>query len=445
MTSRTYSHGGGHDRRHRTSPDRQAQARHHPRPLAPLHLRGPDVPGRHDRPPGPRQVRRAHGLGQPQHRRGRPRAARPSRGPARHRRSGGVIKALTARSGWKRDEAAAAGSDIHGMAERIARGEPLPGGVADRSAPGSRRMRPGGRRAAGVSASPRPSSSSPTLGYGGTLDLLAYDETGRTVLADVKIGQERLPRGAAAAAGLRRGRRSSPPQGSPVVYPMPAIDRYAVLHVTDGGVRVIDVEVDDDDAGAFRACLPLSRWHTAPEGPAAVRDAAVGSIPVRSRRGRSNRRRGNDWERSLASELGGRRVGQYGEPADVLTPLLAVQAKVGASFSERYWRWLYGHPPHRRSHPGAHRGRCARAGPSATRLRRHRARRLSRPPRGGRAVKRPRRLRLIATAAGRPARPRATDRHEPRRPGPRGRTPGRRTTAGSRYSPRPLGHRRTAA
>lgn len=66
--------------------------------------------------------------------------------------------------------------------------------------------------------------------------------------------------------------------------------------------------------------------------------------PVRARRGRSNRRRGNDWERSLATELGGRRVGQYGEPTDVLTPLLAVQAKVGASFSERYWRWLQAIP-----------------------------------------------------------------------------------------------------
>ena len=70
--------------------------------------------------------------------------------------------------------------------------------------------------------------------------------------------------------------------------------------------------------------------------------------PVRSRRGRSNRRRGNDWERSLASELGGRRVGQYGEPADVLTPLLAIQAKVGGSFSERYWRWLVVPSPARR-------------------------------------------------------------------------------------------------
>ena len=62
--------------------------------------------------------------------------------------------------------------------------------------------------------------------------------------------------------------------------------------------------------------------------------------PVRSRRGRSNRRRGNDWERALATELGGRRIGQYGEPADVLTPLLAIQAKCGRAFSERYWRWL---------------------------------------------------------------------------------------------------------
>ena len=62
--------------------------------------------------------------------------------------------------------------------------------------------------------------------------------------------------------------------------------------------------------------------------------------PTRSRRGRSNRRRGNDFERALAAELAGRRVGQYGGPADVVTPLFAVQAKVGGSFSERYWRWL---------------------------------------------------------------------------------------------------------
>jgi hypothetical protein len=62
--------------------------------------------------------------------------------------------------------------------------------------------------------------------------------------------------------------------------------------------------------------------------------------PERSRRGRSNRRRGNDFERALAVELAGRRVGQFGQATDVLTPLFAVQAKVGGCFSERYWRWL---------------------------------------------------------------------------------------------------------
>ncbi|CAN5654751.1 hypothetical protein BH23CHL7_BH23CHL7_20460 [soil metagenome] len=62
--------------------------------------------------------------------------------------------------------------------------------------------------------------------------------------------------------------------------------------------------------------------------------------PERSRRGRSNRRRGNDWERTLAAQLGGRRVGQYGDPADVLTPLLAVQAKCGLAYPERLDRWL---------------------------------------------------------------------------------------------------------
>jgi hypothetical protein len=66
--------------------------------------------------------------------------------------------------------------------------------------------------------------------------------------------------------------------------------------------------------------------------------------PERSRRGRSNRRRGNDFERTLAAEFAGRRVGHFGGPSDVLTPMFAVQAKVGGCFSERYWRWLSAMP-----------------------------------------------------------------------------------------------------
>jgi hypothetical protein len=72
----------------------------------------------------------------------------------------GVVKALTARSAWKRDEAAAAGSDIHGLAERIARGEPLPdvSPVIRARVEAYAAWWPG---QTGASAWPRPSSSSP--------------------------------------------------------------------------------------------------------------------------------------------------------------------------------------------------------------------------------------------------------------------------------------------
>jgi hypothetical protein len=64
--------------------------------------------------------------------------------------------------------------------------------------------------------------------------------------------------------------------------------------------------------------------------------------PERVKRGHSSRRRGHDWERSLAKRLGGSRVGQYGGATDVVgwDGHLIVQAKVGGSFSERYWGWL---------------------------------------------------------------------------------------------------------
>jgi hypothetical protein len=176
----------------------------------------------------------------------------------------GVIKALTARSGWKRDEAAAAGSDIHGLAERIARGEPLPDVspvIRARVEAYAAWWRSSGWRIRLAEAF----VVEPVLGYGGTLDLLAYDEAGRTVLADVKSGSNvfsevRLQLLAYGEAALIA------PQSSPLAYPMPSIERYVVLHVTDAGVRVIDVAVDEDDRAALRACLPLSRWHTARKG-----------------------------------------------------------------------------------------------------------------------------------------------------------------------------------
>ena len=177
----------------------------------------------------------------------------------------GVVKALTARSAWKRDEAAAAGSDIHGLAERIARGEPLPDvspvirarveayaawwagvGLAH---PAGRGLRRRARRWATAA----PSTCSPTTRPAGP-----SSPTSRAARTSTqRRGCSCWPTGRPP---------SSPRRAVPLAYPMPTIERYVVLHVTDAGVRVIDVEVDDDDRAAFRACLPLSRWHAARKG-----------------------------------------------------------------------------------------------------------------------------------------------------------------------------------
>lgn len=66
-----------------------------------------------------------------------------------------------------------------------------------------------------------------------------------------------------------------------------------------------------------------------------------GDDPVRARRGRTARNRGNAFEREVAAKLGGRRVGQYGDKVDVdVSGWMRVQCKNGASYPERLDGWL---------------------------------------------------------------------------------------------------------
>lgn len=63
--------------------------------------------------------------------------------------------------------------------------------------------------------------------------------------------------------------------------------------------------------------------------------------PVRLRRGKTARNRGNSYEREVAAKLGGRRVGQYGDSVDVDVPgYLRVQCKNGAAYPKNIDRWL---------------------------------------------------------------------------------------------------------
>jgi hypothetical protein len=175
----------------------------------------------------------------------------------------GVVKMLTARSAWKRDEAAAHGSEIHTHAERIANGEEaedaIPEAIRERVARYAEWWAGSGWRKRLAEAY----IVNVTAGYGGTLDLLAFDEQGRTTLADVKSGASGVYSETKLQLDAYGNAEYIAPQGSPVAYPMPVIERYAVLHVTDEGVRVIDVELTEADHAAFLACIPLSAWRAA--------------------------------------------------------------------------------------------------------------------------------------------------------------------------------------
>jgi hypothetical protein len=53
---------------------------------------------------------------------------------------------------------------------------------------------------------------------------------------------------------------------------------------------------------------------------------------TKSVRGKSARRRGNDYERELAARLGGTKVGHLGLPEDVRAGMFVVQSKVRGNF-----------------------------------------------------------------------------------------------------------------
>lgn len=105
----------------------------------------------------------------------------------------------------------------------------------------------------------------PTLGYGGTVDLIAEID-GEVWLLDWKSGASvAWPNGRVydemrlQLAAYAHGEFVARP-ADPTRYPMPAITRYGIVHVTDSGTRLYDAEVSEDDWIAFRAALYLHQW-----------------------------------------------------------------------------------------------------------------------------------------------------------------------------------------
>ena len=104
-----------------------------------------------------------------------------------------------------------------------------------------------------------------TVGYGGTCDLIAEIDgeiwlldwkTSKSVAwADGKVYNELRLQLAAYSRAEFIAR-----VGDGVRYPLPAITRFGIVHVTDGGTKLYPAEVTDADWTTFRACLWIYGW-----------------------------------------------------------------------------------------------------------------------------------------------------------------------------------------
>jgi hypothetical protein len=178
----------------------------------------------------------------------------------------GFIKAVTSRSAWKNDEAKDMGSRIHELTELLDAKKDT-GPMTPTEALRVEHYRTW-RDASGWDLKVREAVLvNPEFGFGGTLDILARDRDGRSVLADIKTGtgvyKESILQ--LAAYGLATFIQ---PEGATTVSRMPKVDRYAILHVTAKGVREIEVPIGDEDRSAFLACMPLTRWSDSQKGRA---------------------------------------------------------------------------------------------------------------------------------------------------------------------------------
>lgn len=174
----------------------------------------------------------------------------------------GAVKALTARSAWKRDEAAALGTEVHNLADLVVRGEPTPA-MPEITRSRVLKYAEWWKGSGWTLRSSEAEVVNTVEGYGGTIDLLARDPDGKTVLADIKTGKAIYWE---AVLQLCAYSRAEVIQHAGRVFPMPVVDRYVILHVTANEVRPVEVPVGGLEWQAFLACMDLTRWRESQKG-----------------------------------------------------------------------------------------------------------------------------------------------------------------------------------
>lgn len=170
----------------------------------------------------------------------------------------GAVQMLTKVATVKRDRAANAGSEVHALAEAIARGQDVP--VDEELAPYVAAYRTWLADWQPEFLAAEEMVFSLTHGYAGTLDLIVR-EAGEVWLLDIKTSKGTYAETAMQLAAYGRADWFGRP-GVAKKFRIPAIDEYGVLHLTQTGYEVIPYDVTDAEFAAFLAFKGGAEWLT---------------------------------------------------------------------------------------------------------------------------------------------------------------------------------------
>jgi hypothetical protein len=186
----------------------------------------------------------------------------------------GAVGLLTKAATVKRDRAANAGSEVHALAEAIARGQDVE--VAPEIAPLVDAYRSWLAEWQPEFLAAEEMVLSLEHGYAGTLDAIVRI-AGETWLIDYKTSKGVYPETGLQLAAYAKAEHFGRP-GVAKRFRIPPIDNYGVLHLTVSGYEVVPYDVTAETYAAFLDALHLWRWT---EGQAkTVMGQPIGRVPT---------------------------------------------------------------------------------------------------------------------------------------------------------------------
>jgi hypothetical protein len=160
---------------------------------------------------------------------------------------------------YQRDLAADLGTRVHSLAEQVGRGDKVE--LSPIELPYIAAFRRFLEESGFVIELSEFMVANLTLGYAGTGDLIGKLD-GKRWLLDIKTSQ--VGKGPYAETGLQLAGYAKAEfigrPGEPTKHKLPPCQRFAVLHLSPAGYRLVPYAVDAETWRTFRAALVVSRW-----------------------------------------------------------------------------------------------------------------------------------------------------------------------------------------